>query len=141
MVSNNHLNWQSIIDAFMKKIGQRANKSKRCLYYFVEGERITPVPTICGRRYWLPLLMNYEIDNIDLLLVKPTLDTYLKVELVHHMEKQLLTMSLSGYISNMAEKFEPHIITPMIPNTVLKTVCMVKETAAERDCGRKFPLT
>ena len=76
--------------------------------------------------------------------MKPTLDKYLKVELVHHKEEQLVTMSLSGYIRDMAEKFnitpKPHITTPMIPNTVLKTARMVQETAAERDYVRKFPL-
>ena len=142
-------NWHSTIDVFLKKIGLRATKSDPCLYYFVErGELLLLLLYVddillaattneLRDRYYQFISEEYTVK------MKPTLDKYLKVELVHHKEEQLVTMSLSGYIRDMAEKFnitpKPHITTPMIPNTALKTASMVQETAAERDYVRKFP--
>ena len=103
-------NWHKTIDAFLTSIGLCATKSEPCLYYRVEAgelillllyvDDILLAATTQGIRdkYFALISEEYTVKS------KPTLDKYLRVELVHHQEEQRVTMSLSRYIRDIWQK-------------------------------------
>ena len=143
-------NWHRTISRFLLGIGFTATKSDSCLYYIVEKEELVLlllyVDDILLAATSQPLLHKYSQHIRDQYRVrmKPTLDQYLRIELVHHREQRLITMSLSQYIrdacANFGIKENTAITSPMMPSNILRPSKMTPQSPAEHRYVANFPL-